>query len=88
MTDIVPDRPWATREYGRLRLNEGYADELLAVLTNQLDDLHSNRLVMKESGRSVTEINRRIRRISGIRSLLHGMMHEKGWCACEAEDEI
>lgn len=76
------DRPWAAREYGRIRVNESLAGELLLCLTEQLDNLHAVRIQMKESERGLTEINRRIRRTGVLRSLLHGMMHEKGWCSC------
>lgn len=76
------DRPWAEREYGRIRINESLAGELLLILTEQLDNLHVIRDQIKENERGLTEINRRIRRTATIRTLLHGMMHEKGWCAC------
>lgn len=76
------DRPWATREYGRIRVNEALAGELLLCLTEQLDTLHTVRLDHKEKGRGLTEINRRIRRTGILRALTHGMMHEKGWCTC------
>jgi hypothetical protein len=79
---VIPDRPWDTREYGRLRLNEVFAGELLQVLADSLDDLHAIRQELQLAGKSVTTINRRIRRISTIRELLHGMMHEKNWCNC------
>jgi hypothetical protein len=76
------DRPWAAREYGRIRVNESLAGELLQILTETLDNLHEVRISLKETERGLTEINRRIRRAGVLRNLLHGMMHEKGWCAC------
>jgi hypothetical protein len=85
-----PDRPYATREYGRVRLTESLAGELWAILHEQIDYLYEVKAADKADGLPVTETNRRIRRTVSIRGLLHGMMHEKEWCECEnfgEEDE-
>lgn len=78
-----PDRPYATREYGRIRLTESLAGEMWAMIHEQLDYLYEVKADDKLDGLPVTETNRRIRRTVSIRGLLHGMMHEKEWCACE-----
>lgn len=83
MTEIIPDRPWDTREYGRLRLNQAFANDLEDLLIAELDRLHAQRALKKEIGVSVTPLNRKIRRVNMIKELLHGMMHEKGWCECD-----
>jgi len=80
---IEPDRPYATREYGRIRLTESLAGEMWAMLHEQLDYLYETKAEDRAEGLPVTEINRRIRRTVSIRVLLHGMMHEKEWCACD-----
>lgn len=86
MTEILPDRPWSSREYGRVRLNEGLAGELMDILTSTIDGLHEDRILDKGLGRQVTDVNRRIRRVSQIRHMTHNMMHEKGWCACDGAE--
>lgn len=87
MTGPAPDRPWASREYGRIRLTESLASELWKTLNEQLDYLYETKADLKADGLSVTETNRRIRRTVSVRGLLHGMMHEKEWCACESWGE-
>lgn len=66
-----------------MRVNEALAGEMMLIFTETLDLLHERRMSLKEDGMPATEINRRIRRTSVLRNLLHGMMHEKGWCSCD-----
>jgi uncharacterized alpha-E superfamily protein len=77
------DRPWAAREYGRVRLTESLTNEMWLMIGEQLEYLYETKADDKAEGLQVTEINRRIRRTLSIRGLVHGMMHEKEWCTCE-----
>ena len=79
---FIPDRPFADRPYGRVRLYEKQAWELNSILETRIDvmrqDIEDNKEVL-----DTTYMDEQLRIDEQLLHNVHWMIHEKGWCDCE-----
>lgn len=76
------DRPFDQRPYGRLRLTEPMANQLLGILQNEIKLLRVERRRLIDRGVSpelIAEVEEDLKLTRKIDENLTGMMAEKGW---------
>jgi hypothetical protein len=82
-TQYPPDRPWVGRGYGRLRVDEPHAKDLLGIVNDELGRWIAAHKEAKLNGRDANAAKFAMRRASRLRDGVKAIIVEQGWASAD-----